>query len=111
MDGSLLKAIPVVHLLLQTFDDYISNTQLELCDRPCASISVFTGYPFYGTSYDNTTARIKLYMKSTTKVKKTILDYTVLSMLAEIGGYTGLLLGISIVNVTHIIDKLRMRMT
>ena len=51
-------------------------------------------------------AYMKLYVKSTVKMKKTVLDYTWVSMLAEIGGYTGLLLGISVVNVTNYLDKL-----
>ena len=51
-------------------------------------------------------AFIKMYTKSTVRVKKTVLDYTWLSMLAEIGGYTGLLLGISVVNLTGVIDRL-----
>ncbi len=48
-------------------------------------------------------------MKSTVKMKKTVLDYTWVSMLAEIGGYTGLLLGVSVVNVTSYVDKLILR--
>lgn len=50
-------------------------------------------------------AHMKLYVKSTVKMKRTVLDYTWVSMLAEIGGYTGLLLGISVVNVTNYLDR------
>jgi len=46
-------------------------------------------------------------MKSRTKKKSTILDYTFGSMIAEIGGYTGLLLGVSIVHITNILDRMR----
>ena len=55
---------------------------------------------------DDGMAFIRMYTKSTVRVKKTVLDYTWLSMLAEIGGYTGLLLGISVVNLTGVIDRL-----
>ena len=51
-------------------------------------------------------AFIKMYIKSTIKVKKTVLDYTWISMVAEIGGYTGLLLGVSVVNITYYLDKI-----
>ncbi len=51
----------------------------------------------------------QLYVKSTVKMKKTVLDYTWVSMLAEIGGYTGLLLGVSVVNVTRYVDKILLR--
>ena len=48
------------------------------------------GLPFNGTG-DSSRAYIKMYMKSTVKFKKIVYDYTILSMLAEIGRYTGLL--------------------
>lgn len=71
---------------------------------PCSTMEVFLGLPFGGEE-DPDTSYIKMYIKSTVKVKKTVLDYTWLSMLAEIGGYTGLLLGISVVNITNVVDK------
>ena len=60
--------------------------------------------PFGGEESEDT-AYIKMYFKSTIKVKRTVLDYTWLSMLAEIGGYTGLLLGVSVVNVTALVNR------
>ena len=71
---------------------------------PCSTMDIFLGLPFDGKQ-DNGESYVKMYVKSTVKVKKTVLDYTWLSMLAEIGGYTGLLLGVSVVNVTGPIDK------
>lgn len=50
-------------------------------------------------------AHVKMYLKTTARSKKTVLDYTWLSMVAEIGGYTGLLLGVSVVNFTYLVDK------
>ena len=67
------------------------------------------GLPFNGTG-DSSRAYIKMYMKSTVKFKKIVYDYTVLSMLAEIGGYTGLLLGVSVVNLTSLIDRLGIKL-
>lgn len=61
--------------------------------------------PFPGPGTDGE-AYIKMYIKSTVKYKKTMLDYTWLSMLAEIGGYTGLLLGVSVVNVTGVVNRM-----
>ena len=71
---------------------------------PCSTMDPDLGLPFVGKQ-DDGIAYLKMYMLSTVKVKKTVLDYTWLSMLAEIGGYTGLLLGVSVVNVTGVIDK------
>ncbi len=64
------------------------------------------GLPFPGI---DDRAYIKMYVKSTVKTKKTVYDYTFLSLIAEIGGYTGLLLGVSCVNLTSLIDRFGMR--
>ena len=85
-----------------------SNGQKELCERPCSNIEVFSGLPFV-SPYENERAYMKLYLKSTTKIKKMVLDYTPISMFAEIGGYTGLLLGVSFMNITQLLDKLFVR--
>ena len=50
---------------------------------------------------------LKIYLKPTVKVQETIYDYTVLSLLAGIGGYTGLFLGASVANLTIIIEKIK----
>ncbi len=63
-----------------------------------------SGLPFPG-DYDDGIAYAKIYLKSTTKSKRTILDYTFRSMVADIGGYTGLLLGVSFVHFTGLIDQ------
>ncbi len=62
------------------------------------------GLPFPG-DYDSDVAFAKIYLKSTTKSKKTILDYSLRSMVADIGGYTGLLLGVSFVHFTGVVDQ------
>ena len=35
-----------------------------------------------------------------------VYDYTILSLLAEIGGYTGLLLGVSVLNLNNVVNKI-----
>lgn len=94
--------------VMNRYDYLSSNGQRSLCQVPCATMEVFLGLPFGGIT-DPDEAYIKLYIKSTIKVKKTVLDYTWISMLAEIGGYTGLLLGISVVNVASYLDRLFLR--
>ena len=48
-------------------------------------------------------AYVKLYVKSAVRKASTVLDYPFMSgMLAEVGGYAGLFLGISVVNVTSL---------
>ena len=67
-------------------------------------MDLYPQVPSQGPQEDDM-AFIRMYTKSTVRVKKTVLDYTWLSMLAEIGGYTGLLLGISVVNLTRVIER------
>lgn len=87
------------------YDFFTSNGQKQLCDRPCSTMEVFSGLPVDGVT-ENGLAQMKMYLKSTTKIKRMVLDYTIISMIAEIGGYTGLLLGISFVNITRVLDRL-----
>ncbi len=88
---------------------FSSNGQRGLCQLPCSTIEVFLGLPFPGDDGKSNVAFIKIYVKSTVKVNRTVLDYTWVSMLAEIGGYTGLLLGISVVDITSFVDRLLLR--
>ena len=45
-----------------------------------------------------------MYFKSNVKVRTAVYSYELLSMVAEVGGYTGLLLGVSFFELTKIID-------
>ena len=80
--------------------DYLrSSGQSTLCDSPCAGMEIFLGVPFVSTEKDSTWAYIKIYLKSAVKTKSAVLDYTFLSLVAEVGGYVGLLLGVSVVKI------------
>ena len=52
------------------------------------------------------TTSIKFYFKSRTKIKNLIYDYTLQEVVADIGGYTGLLMGVSAVNIAVHINKI-----
>ena len=79
---------------------------------------------FIGNCADNSTGHAKLYLKSQVKVTKDFQDYTFLrwfflqrkqlkvriktkifSLVAEIGGYTGLLLGLSLMDAPYLLKK------
>ena len=47
----------------------------------------------------------KIYLKTSTKVNQIVLDFAPLTMIAEIGGFTGLLLGVSLVEINVIVEK------
>jgi hypothetical protein len=93
-------------------DEKIGKKAMELYDlietslrdnTPCSRMDIFLGLPFYsineypyqGFGY-NDTAFILLYFKSSIKVKSTVWDYDFITLVAEIGGYTGLLVGFPI---------------
>ena len=105
-----------------------SNGQRNFCQMPCSTMEVsffnyfssssnswyffpkvFLGLLFEGHGKENE-AYIKIYLKSSVKSREFVPDYTFLSMLAEIGSYTGLLLGVSLVHITSLIDRIFVRL-
>ena len=51
-----------------------------------------------------THGRIRLYFPARVVVKTSVEDYTWISMVAEIGGYVGLFLGVAVVDCVHVMD-------
>ena len=83
---------------LNLYDFLRSSGQSNICGTPCEGMDVYLGLPFISKTEENW-GHIKIYLKSTIKIKRTVLDYTFLSLVAEVGGYVGLLLGISVVKL------------
>ena len=50
-------------------------------------------------------AKMEISTRENIKVTEAKLLYSVLSMIAEIGGYVGLFLGVSINQINHVFDK------
>ena len=69
--------------------------------NPCAMMDINFGLPHID-EWDNPKeeAYIKLYMDETVKVKTMILYYDSSTLAAEIGGYVGILIGISLMDLT-----------
>ena len=74
------------------------------CPQPCSTMDISLGYPILSTNQVPKEASMKLYFKSMVTVRKSVLTYNFTSMLAEIGGHIGLLLGFSLLDLTRIID-------
>ena len=86
--------------------DYLrSSGQSSLCPSPCEGMDIYLGLPFISTAESNFTY-IKIYLKSSVKIKSIVYDYTFLSLVAEVGSYVGLILGISVVNIALNINLL-----
>ena len=72
---------------------------------PCATMDIYLGMPFISHDGPKDEAYTKLYFKSKVRVKTTALAYDWLTLIAELGGYTGLLLGLSGVGLTFLLNS------
>ena len=125
------EEIPICHPnvskeAFELFDFMFTSGQGKLVNDPCTVMEVYTGIPFGGISSNPSklvldslnltslficciiadTTSIKFYFKSRTKIKNLIYDYTLQEVVADIGGYTGLLMGVSAVNIAVHINKM-----
>ena len=79
----------------------------KMCAKPCATMGVYFGFPIIGNNTrDPELAYVKLYFKTQINVRRSFLDYTALSMFGEVGGYIGLLLGFSFLDLTFLTQKI-----
>ena len=67
------------------------------------------GFPVYDSYQDSNQSRVKIYFKSRISERRNTVTYDGVTLLAEIGGYMGLFLGISLLHIveyllTFIID-------
>ena len=70
---------------------------------PCAWFDIFPGLRDVDDTDNNIDeAYVRLYLKAKIKVKSVILHYDSTTFAAEIGGYVGVLLGVSIVDIAII---------
>ncbi len=92
------------------------------CQLPCSSMQFVFGWPDEAKSYDEVSTEtvslislnyyfqnigfLRIYFDSGVVVKTTILDYTWLSMLAEVGGYVGLFLGVAVVDLAPLMHTM-----
>ena len=81
------------------------NKENALCENPCNTMQIYFGLLFTESKYRKDRAFIKIYLQSMTRVKLTVMDYDSVTMIAEIGGYTGLLLGVSVINISTFMFK------
>ena len=91
--------------------EFIETSQRN--NTPCARMDILLGLPFiskgsvpYQGFGHNDTAFILLYFKSSIKVKSTVWDYDFITLVAEIGGYTGLLVGFPIARGVILINSI-----
>ena len=95
-----------VDKMMIRFKKSASNTTTGPCMSPCISMDIFFGVLFDDGIRDDGKSYLQIYLKTNIKFQQTIYDYTLLSLLAEIGGYTGLLLGMSVANITTVLERM-----
>ena len=102
----ICESSEIGQLALKTYEEV--ETKM-LGNVPCTRMDVSLGMPhvshdaaapqgsvpYQGYGSDDT-AFVLFYFKPTIKVKRTVLEYDYLTLVAEIGGYVGLLIGVSL---------------
>ena len=77
----------------------------EVCKLPCSSMSIYLGFPIISDNNPDR-AYVKLYFKDNINVRRNMRAYSEISLFAELGGYVGLLLGFSLLDLKKIINLL-----
>ena len=85
--------------------DYLKNEAIGSCGIPCSIMDINFGYPIIDTTNIDV-AYVKVYFRMAVNIHKNILAYSTLSFLAEVGGYIGLLLGFSLLDLSKVIKNL-----
>ena len=75
------------------------------CGTPCTTMGITLGYPIYDIS-KHQEAYLKFYFKSTINVRRSLVAYSGTSLMAEVGGYIGLLLGFSLLDLTKLVKNI-----
>ena len=79
----------------------------DWCLLPCETMKVmFAGFDSTTDNGIENETYVRFYMKDQIQVKTSILSYTKVSFLAEVGGYIGMLLGVSLMDFASLIDRM-----
>ena len=85
------------------FNDVLYNTiEIKECSYPCQFLMNW----ITTTSYNDKARRIVLKFDKYIKVTKSTYGYTELELLAELGGYVGLFLGLSVLDLRLVFKKI-----
>ena len=93
---------------LKAQKNYANNRDTLFSDEfiPCAVFDIALGLPFIDDEGNNINeAYMRLYVKTNIKVKSTVIYYDSTTLAAEIGGYVGMFLGISMVDIAIMVNS------
>ena len=91
-------------LYFYILDGIFDGNNVKGCYRPCDYMDVSFGYPSIYDIADDDESSLTFYFKTSIPVRQSHLAYPQSSLLAEIGGYMGLLLGFSILDFAKVVD-------
>ena len=90
-----------------TWDSVIYRQFKEFCRLPCVTMQVrFAGLDSTTDNGNENETFVKFYIKDQIQVRESHLSYTEVSLLAELGGYVGLIIGVSLMDIASFIDKM-----
>ena len=108
----LISYLPLQHANASYWISYNRATnQLDDCPRPCHLVQVAVGgmnrrpVPPATPNATSTTGEAFFYFAPTVEYSQEHFFYTFLSLMAEIGGYVGLLLGYSLLHIAMLISQ------
>ena len=87
----------------------IKNQDVAESDEsvPCATFDFHSGIPDIDeTNNDMNEAFLKLYLNAEVPIKTTILYYGSIELAAEIGGFVGMILGISLIDIAKLLSSI-----
>ena len=94
VDSSLFRKYNIFRK--KAFDTYCSN--------PCAKMDVSMITTSINTKHSKNEAMANFYFQYRIKVSRALFRYNELTLLAEVGGYLGLLLGISLLDIAKVFE-------
>ena len=86
-------------------ESFFDTVPRKYCGNPCSTLSTNYGFPFKGVRSDQL-AYAKFYFKTTTQVRKSKPAYDTVTLVAEFGGYLGLCLGVSLLDLSKVVKRL-----
>ena len=90
-----------------TWESVIYRKFKKFCPLPCVSMQVrFAGLDSTSNDGNENETYVRFYIKDQILVRESHLSYTEVSLLAELGGYIGLLIGVSLMDIATLIDKM-----
>ena len=87
------------------YEQLYKEVKHSYCPMPCGTMNVHYGIPA-GTGYElKNVGYTKIYFKQRVIARKSVYTYTTQSVIADIGGFLGLMLGFSILDLSFVIEN------